>query len=117
MARSVMERSVRSMAYLLKKAEGLARAGRQRNDQDLEPEFDDPPQSFVGLIFSVVYKRAEAYPGGGVGEEMVGHKFGEFSPTRLFLRTLRSQGEAFAGWSARATDGAGGTRRQVREAG
>ena len=48
---------------------------------------------FVGLTFGV-YNGQKHIPV-HVTEDMVGHKFGEFSPTRTFYgHTVRPQGEA-----------------------
>ncbi len=52
-----------------------------RRYQDLEPPLDHPAQ-FVGLTFGV-YNGQKHVPV-AINEEMVGHKFGEFSPTRTF---------------------------------
>ena len=66
--------------YLLKKAEA-ARVRPQRGDQDLEPPLHDP--AAVRRPDLRRLQRPEACSR-VVSEEMVGHKFGEFSPTRTF---------------------------------
>jgi small subunit ribosomal protein S19 len=66
--------------YLLKKAEA-ARVRPQRRHQDLEPPLHDP--AAVRRPDLRRLQRPEAHPG-HVSEDMVGHKFGEFSPTRTF---------------------------------
>ena len=59
-----------------------ARIGLLRHHQDLEPaRYDFLPQ-FVGLTFGV-YNGHKHIPV-MVSEEMIGHKFGEFAPTRTF---------------------------------
>jgi small subunit ribosomal protein S19 len=66
--------------YLLKKAD-VAHVRPLRHHQNLEPALDDSPQ-FVGLTFGV-YNGHKHIPV-LVSEEMIGHKFGEFAPTRTF---------------------------------
>jgi hypothetical protein len=58
-----------------------AREWPQPGDQDLEPPLDHLPQ-FVGLTFGV-YNGNKHVPV-LVSEDMVGHKFGEFAPTRTY---------------------------------
>ncbi len=67
--------------YLLKKAEAARASGRHDMIKIWSRMSTILPQ-FVGLHFAV-------YPGQKhipvtITEEMVGHKFGEFSPTRIF---------------------------------
>jgi len=59
--------------YLLKKADAVRESGRN--------EVIRLPQ-FVGLTFGV-YNGHKFIPV-SVNEQMVGHKFGEFAPTRTF---------------------------------
>ena len=60
--------------YLLKKADASRSSGRHEMIKIWSRRSTILPQ-FVGLTFGVY---------NGVTEEMVGHKFGEFSPTRTF---------------------------------
>ena len=67
--------------YLLKKAETARGAGRAEVIKIWSRRSTVLPQ-FVGLTFGVYngHKHIPVY----VSEEMVGHKFGEFSPTRTY---------------------------------
>ena len=67
--------------YLLKKAEAARRLRPQRSDQDLEPPLHHP--AAVRRPHLRRLQRPEACPG-LVTEDMVGHKFGEFAPTRTY---------------------------------
>ena len=67
--------------YLLKKAEAARVVGPQRDDQIWSRRSTILPQ-FVGLTFGV-YNGHKHMPV-LVTEDMVGHKFGEFAPTRTF---------------------------------
>jgi small subunit ribosomal protein S19 len=67
--------------YLLKKAEAARSSGRHEMIRIWSRRSTILPQ-FVGLIFGV-YNGQKHIPV-LVTEEMVGHKFGEFSPTRVF---------------------------------
>jgi small subunit ribosomal protein S19 len=67
--------------YLLKKAEAARSSGRHEMIRIWSRRSTILPQ-FVGLTFGV-YNGHKHVPG-LVTEEMVGHKFGEFSPTRTF---------------------------------
>ena len=67
--------------YLLKKAETARSAGRNQAVKTWSRRSTILPQ-FVGLVFGV-YNGQKHVPV-SVNEEMVGHKFGEFSPTRTF---------------------------------
>ncbi len=67
--------------YLLKKAEAARASGRHDVIKIWSRRSTILPQ-FVGLSFGV-YNGQKHVPV-TVTEEMVGHKFGEFSPTRLF---------------------------------
>ena len=67
--------------YLLKKAEGLQASGRKDVIKTWSRRSTILPQ-FVGLTFGV-YNGKKFIPV-NVTEEMVGHKLGEFSPTRTF---------------------------------
>ena len=68
-------------AYLLKKADGARSSGRSEVIKIWSRRSTVLPQ-FVGLTFGVYngHKHIPVY----VSEEMVGHKFGEFSPTRTY---------------------------------
>jgi small subunit ribosomal protein S19 len=67
--------------YLLKKAEKTAESGRKEVIKTWSRRSTILPQ-FVGLTFGV-YNGQKHIPV-LVTEDMVGHKFGEFSPTRTF---------------------------------
>ena len=67
--------------YLLKKAEASRSSGRHDVIKIWSRRSTILPQ-FVGLSFGV-YNGQKHVPV-TVSEEMVGHKFGEFSPTRTF---------------------------------
>jgi len=67
--------------YLLKKAETARASGRSDVIKIWSRRSTILPQ-FVGLTFGV-YNGQKHVPV-FVSEEMVGHKFGEFSPTRTF---------------------------------
>ena len=67
--------------YLLKKAEAVHKSGRREVVKIWSRRSTILPQ-FVGLTFGV-YNGHKHIPV-LVTEEMVGHKFGEFSPTRTF---------------------------------
>ena len=66
---------------LLKKAEKVSETGRKEVIKTLSRRSTILPQ-FVGLTFGV-YNGQKFVPV-SVSEHMVGHKFGEFSPTRNF---------------------------------
>jgi small subunit ribosomal protein S19 len=68
-------------AYLLKKAEASRAGGRNEVIKIWSRRSTILPQ-FVGLTFAV-YNGRKFIPV-NVSEEMVGHKLGEFSPTRTF---------------------------------
>ena len=67
--------------YLLKKAEKVRSSGRNEIIKMWSRRSTILPQ-FVGLTFGV-YNGKKFIPV-NVTEEMVGHKLGEFSPTRTF---------------------------------
>ena len=67
--------------YLLKKAEGVRGSGRKEVIKTWSRRSTILPQ-FVGLTFGV-YNGQKFLPV-LVTENMVGHKLGEFSPTRTF---------------------------------
>jgi small subunit ribosomal protein S19 len=67
--------------YLLKKADATRQSGRNEVIKIWSRRSTILPQ-FVGLTFGV-YNGQKFIPV-QVNEEMVGHKFGEFSPTRTF---------------------------------
>ncbi len=68
-------------AYLLKKAEKVRESGRNDVIKTWSRRSTILPQ-FVGLNFGV-YDGRKHVPV-LVSEDMVGHKFGEFSPTRTY---------------------------------
>ncbi len=67
--------------YLLKKAEKSRSSGRNEVIKIWSRRSTILPQ-FVGLTFGV-YNGQKFIPV-SVNEDMIGHKFGEFSPTRTF---------------------------------
>ena len=67
--------------YLLKKAEKSRTSGRHELIKIWTRRSTILPQ-FVGLTFGV--HNGQKHVPVAVSEEMVGHKFGEFSPTRTF---------------------------------
>ena len=67
--------------YLLKKADAVQSSGRKDVIKTWSRRSTILPQ-FVGLTFSV-YNGQKFIPV-SVNEDMVGHKLGEFSPTRSF---------------------------------
>jgi small subunit ribosomal protein S19 len=67
--------------YLLRNAEKTRNSGRAEVIKIWSRRSTILPQ-FVGLVFGV-YNGQKHVPV-SVNEEMVGHKFGEFSPTRTF---------------------------------
>ena len=68
--------------YLLKKAEAVRSSGRNEIIRTWSRRSTIMPQ-FVGLTFGV-YNGKKFLPV-LVTENMVGHKFGEFAPTRTFF--------------------------------
>ena len=69
-------------AYLLKKADAARNSARNTVIQTWSRRSTILPQ-FVGLTFGV-YNGKKHIPV-LVTEEMIGHKFGEFAPTRTFM--------------------------------
>ena len=80
MSRSVWKGPFVDM-YLVKKAEVVRNSGRNDVIKTWSRRSTVMPQ-FVGLTFGV-YNGQKFVPV-TVNEQMVGHKFGEFSPTRTF---------------------------------
>ena len=80
MARSVWKGPFVELA-LLKKAEEAQDANSTKPIKTWSRRSTILPQ-FVGLVFGV-YNGQKHVPV-SINEEMVGHKFGEFSPTRTF---------------------------------
>ncbi len=68
-------------SYLLKKADKLRESGRNEVIRTWSRRSMILPQ-FVGLTFAV-YNGRKFVPV-VVSENMIGHKFGEFAPTRTF---------------------------------
>jgi small subunit ribosomal protein S19 len=68
-------------SYLLKKAEKASASGRHEIIKIWSRRSTILPQ-FVGLTFGV-YNGNKFVPV-SVNENMIGHKFGEFAPTRIF---------------------------------
>ena len=69
-------------AYVLKKAEAAKESGRHDVIKIWSRRSTILPQ-FVGLTFGV-YNVRNHIPV-NVSEEMIGHKFGEYSPTRTYF--------------------------------
>ncbi|MDP3936168.1 MAG: 30S ribosomal protein S19 [Alphaproteobacteria bacterium] len=67
--------------YLLKKADGVRASGRKEIIKTWSRRSTILPQ-FVGLTFGV--HNGKKFIPVIVSENMIGHKFGEFSPTRTF---------------------------------
>jgi small subunit ribosomal protein S19 len=67
--------------YLLKKADALQASGRKDVIKTWSRRSTVVPQ-FIGLTFGV-YNGQKHIPV-SISEDMVGHKLGEFSPTRSF---------------------------------
>jgi len=67
--------------YLIKKAEQVSNSGRKEVIKTWSRRSTILPQ-FVGLTFGV-YNGQKFVPV-SINENMVGHKLGEFSPTRIF---------------------------------
>ena len=67
--------------YLLKKAEKVRESGRNEVIKIWSRRSTILPQ-FVGLTFQV--HNGKTFVPVAVSEEMVGHKLGEFAPTRTF---------------------------------
>ena len=80
MARSVWKGPFVDMT-LIKKAEKVSESGRKEMIKTWSRRSTILPQ-FVGLTFGV-YNGRKFIPV-SISENMVGHKFGEFSPTRIF---------------------------------
>src|SRR5436853_7509565 len=95
--------------YRLKKAEAARSSGRHGMIRIWSRRSTILPQ-FVGLTFGV-YNGQKHIPV-MVTEEMVGHKFGEFSPTRMFYghssdrKAKRAAGPAAPGAAAAPAAGA-----------
>jgi small subunit ribosomal protein S19 len=68
--------------YLLKKADVARASGRNQVIKTWSRRSTILPQ-FVGLTFGV-YNGKKFIPV-SVNEDMIGHKFGEFAPTRTFV--------------------------------
>ena len=90
-----MTRSVRKGpfvdGYLLKKAEEAKKNGRHEVIKTWSRRSTILPD-FVGLIFGV-YNGHKFIPV-SVNENMVGHKFGEFAPTRTFTKHTAADAKA-----------------------
>ena len=67
--------------YLIKKAETVKNSGRNDVIKTSSRRSTILPE-FVGLSFAV--HNGKRFIPVNVSEDMVGHKFGEFSPTRTF---------------------------------
>ncbi len=68
--------------YLLKKAEAARASGRSNDVIKIWSRRSTILPQFVGLIFGV--HNGHKHIPVSVSEDMIGHKFGEFSPTRTF---------------------------------
>ena len=85
MSRSVWKGPFVDM-YLLKKAESVSNSGKKEVIKTWSRRSTILPQ-FVGLTFGV-YNGQKFVPV-SVSENMVGHKLGEFSPTRTFRSHIK----------------------------
>ena len=83
--------------YLLKKAEKASASGRNDVIKIWSRRSTILPQ-FVGLTFGV-YNGKKHVPV-AVSEDMVGHKFGEFAPTRTYsvMPPTRNPSDRIASW-------------------
>ena len=79
--------------YVLNKAKAMVGSGQETAHQDLVPPFHH--SDMVGLTFSV-YNGKQFLPV-YVTENMVGHKLGEFSPTRIFRGHRKAEGTVASG--------------------
>jgi small subunit ribosomal protein S19 len=89
--------------YLLKKADAARSSGRHEMIRIWSRRSTILPQ-FVGLTFGV-YNGQKHIPV-AVTEEMVGHKFGEFAPTRSFYGHSSDRKAKRAGGAPGAEGGA-----------
>lgn len=80
--------------YLLKKAEKVKQSGRHEVIKTWSRRSTIIPQ-FVGLTFGV-YNGKKFIPV-LVSENMIGHKFGEFAPTRTFVAHTAADAKASQG--------------------
>lgn len=69
--------------YLLKKAEATRASGRRNDVIKIWSRRSTVLPQFVGLTFGV--HNGQKFIPVLVTENMIGHKFGEFSPTRTFF--------------------------------
>jgi small subunit ribosomal protein S19 len=92
-----VSRSARKGAYvdedLLIKAQ-LAQKARDRKPIKTWSRRSTIPPDFVGLTFAV--HNGRIFHNVFVSENMVGHKLGEFSPTRIFKKHSTAQDKAKA---------------------
>ncbi len=70
-------------AYVLKKAEKVRESGKNEVIKIWSRRSTILPPQFVGLTFGV-YNGKKHIPPVNVTEEMIGQKFGEYSPTRTY---------------------------------
>ena len=103
--------------YLLRKAEAARSSGRHEMIKIWSRRSTILPQ-FVGLNFGV-YNGQKHIPV-MVNEEMVGHKFGEFAPTRMFYghssdRKAKRAGAPAAPGAAGTGCGTGGAGGELRD--
>lgn len=82
-------------AKLFKKVERIRQTGRREPLKTWSRSCTIVPE-FVGLTFKV--HNGRAFPDVFITEDMVGHKLGEFSPTRVFKgHTNKKEGIATTG--------------------
>ena len=72
--------------YLLKKAEDVRKSGKTNQVIKIWTRKSTILPEFVGLTFGV--HNGNKFVPVNINENMVGHKFGEFSPTRTFTLPL-----------------------------
>ena len=100
-----MSRSSKKGVYVDEKLAGKAKIAKDRNDRKPIKTWSRRSTiipDFVGLTFAV--HNGKAFNSVFVTENMVGHKLGEFSPTRVFRKHSGAKEAAAA--AAAAAEGA-----------
>ncbi|MBL8744751.1 MAG: 30S ribosomal protein S19 [Phycisphaerae bacterium] len=93
---------------LFRKVEKIRQTGRREALKTWARDCTIVPE-FVGLSFKI--HNGRAFTDLLVTEDMVGHKLGEFSPTRIFKgHTNKKEGIAAAGPAAAPAPAAGGAK-------
>ncbi len=104
-----MARSLKKGPYvdvkLFRKVEKIRQTGRREALKTWARDCTIVPE-FVGLTFKI--HNGRAFPDVLITEDMVGHKLGEFSPTRIFKgHTNKKEGIATSGPGAGGPPGGG----------